>query len=104
LISLGQSLTAARCLLRPLRRMTMPASAAGADLPGGELPSTSTHHLELMALRADFPHFRIWRETTMGRARYVSLRQRPDLHPHTVITKDPGELRAILQDSRTPAQ
>jgi hypothetical protein len=102
LIRFSQSLDAARTLLRPLRRMTMPASAAGAGMPDGGLPSID--HQELMALRADFPQFRISRETIMGRSRYVSLRQQPNAHPHTVVTQDPRELRAILQDSHSPAQ
>jgi hypothetical protein len=84
----------------------MPASAAGPDLPGGgpprpatapaSLPDIRASQQELAALRADFPQYDITRDTTLSPARYVSRRRRPGVHPHTVITPDPSELRAIL--------
>lgn len=86
------------------RRTTMPASAAGGDLNGDDLvrlaaapePSTGASQQELRALRADFPQYDITRDTTLIPARYVSRRISPGVHPHTVVTQDPGELRAIL--------
>jgi hypothetical protein len=84
----------------------MPASAAGPDLPGGgpadpatkpvSLPEVRAFHEELAALRADFPQYDISRDVTLSPARYVSRRLRTGVHPHTVVTPDPSELRAIL--------
>jgi hypothetical protein len=84
----------------------MPASAAGPDLPGGgpphpattpvSLPEVRAFHEELAALRADFPQHDITRDATLIPARYVSRRVRSGVHPHTVVTPDPSELRAIL--------
>lgn len=51
---------------------------------------------ELACLQAGFPQFSIWREITWGRARFVARSLHPGTHPHTVITPDPGELRAAL--------
>jgi hypothetical protein len=88
----------------------MPVSAAGPDLPGGgplspatTPPATRVAHEELAALRADFPHYDITKDTTLTPTRYVSRRLRPDVHPHTVVTPDPSELRAILQSSGHPS-
>lgn len=50
----------------------------------------------LAALVAAFPQFRISRETVSDRTRYVSRARIPGLNPHTVVTDDPAELRAIL--------
>jgi hypothetical protein len=47
---------------------------------------------ELDSLRKEFPQFQIWRETAFGRARYVARGR----HPHTLVTSDPDELRAVL--------
>jgi hypothetical protein len=47
-------------------------------------------------LQADYPQFRIWRETVPGRHRYVARNQHLSVNPHTVITDDPDELRAAL--------
>ena len=51
---------------------------------------------ELPDLRDQFPHFRIWRETTGSRTRYIARRLRPGIHPHTVVTADLAELGAEL--------
>ncbi len=51
---------------------------------------------ELASLRASFPQFRICREIVPGRRRYVARSQYVGLNPHTVITDDPDELRAVL--------
>jgi hypothetical protein len=53
----------------------------------------------LTALRADFPQFRIWREVTGDRCRYVAQRLHPGTAPHTVVTADLGELRSVLNDA-----
>ncbi len=55
---------------------------------------------ELAGLREQFPGFRIWREITGERIRYVARSQRTGLNPHTVVTDDPAELRAALAPSR----
>jgi hypothetical protein len=70
-----------------------------------ELPTqpASTHDAgpaELGALREQFPGFRIWREISGGRCRYVARSQRQGLSPHTVVTADIGELWAALEPSR----
>jgi hypothetical protein len=57
-------------------------------------------------LRADFPQFRIWREYTGDRVRYIARRLAPGAGPHTVVTADSDELRTILGDGtgQPPAQ
>jgi hypothetical protein len=55
---------------------------------------------ELPGLRADFPCFRIWREETCDRDRYVVRSLHPGLNPHTLITDDIAELRSALEPSR----
>lgn len=55
---------------------------------------------ELAGLREQFPGFRIWREITGERVRYVARRLRVGLNPHTVVTADKAELRAALEPSR----
>jgi O-methyltransferase involved in polyketide biosynthesis len=70
------------------------ASAAGASLNaalGGHDPAD-----ELAALRVDFPGYRIWTENVRNDLRYVARRQVPGLDPHTVVTDDLAELRAVL--------
>jgi SAM-dependent methyltransferase len=57
---------------------------------------------ELASLRAGFPKFRIWRESTYDRTRYIARSQHLGQRPHTVVSADPGELRAALGDP--PAQ
>jgi hypothetical protein len=58
---------------------------------------------ELSGLRPDFPCFRIWREETFDRSRYVSRSLHHELNPHTVITDDISELRAALEPARHAA-
>jgi hypothetical protein len=55
---------------------------------------------QLAALRAQFPCFRIWREETCDRARYVARSLHLELNPHTVVTDDMAELRAVLEPAR----
>jgi hypothetical protein len=58
---------------------------------------------DLASLRARFPCFRIWREHTFDRARYMARSLHPGLNPHTVLTDDFDELRAALEPSRHAA-
>ena len=51
---------------------------------------------QLDSLREEMPRFRIWREEMPSRVRYVARAMDLRTHPHTVITADPGELRAQL--------
>jgi hypothetical protein len=57
-------------------------------------PAADAH--ELARLQADFPQFRIWRESLPGRSRYIARSQHLSVNPHTVITDDPAELRTAL--------
>jgi SAM-dependent methyltransferase len=54
---------------------------------------------DLIAVQADFPAFKIWKEHVPGRVRYVA-RSLSGLNPHTVVTSDLGELREALEPSR----
>ena len=63
--------------------------------------STSTE-ADLLSIQRDFPAFRIWREMTGDRIRFVARRRRPGTRPHTVVTSDAYELRAVLADSSLP--
>jgi hypothetical protein len=71
-----------------------------AELPGDS--RTMPDELELACLREQFPGFRIWREETWGRAKYIARRQQAGLNPHTVVTGDLGELRAALGAAPAP--
>ena len=57
---------------------------------------------DLAVLQADYPGYRIWREITPGRDRYVVRSLLPGLSPHTVVTDDLGELRDLLQPAGGP--
>jgi hypothetical protein len=50
----------------------------------------------MTSLREQFPGFRIWREITGDRTRYIARSLHPGLAPHTVVTADPEELATIL--------
>jgi hypothetical protein len=60
-------------------------------------PPASTDDATLPAVRAEFPQFRIWRETTSNRIRYIARSLHRGVRPHTVVTADLGELRAELR-------
>jgi hypothetical protein len=51
----------------------------------------------LKALQTDCPQFRIWREITGDRARYISRSRHRGTSPHTVVTDDLTELRELLE-------
>jgi hypothetical protein len=55
-------------------------------------PANHTAPGQLADLRKQFPGFRIWREMTGERSRYLARSARP----HTVVTGDLGELRTAL--------
>ena len=57
------------------------------SVPGGD---------QLSALQAQFRGFSIWREISGERCYYSARRRYPSLHPHTLVTSDPDELRDIL--------
>lgn len=58
----------------------------------------------LPALQQEFPAHRIWRENLCGRIRYIARSPRLDIHPHTVDTSDPDELRTALAAPPHPEQ
>jgi hypothetical protein len=55
---------------------------------------------ELAELQEDFPGFRIWREVSGERVRLVAVRRRHGTSPHTVVTAEAAELRAVLAGQR----
>ena len=55
---------------------------------------------ELAELQEDFPGFRIWWEVTGERVRLVAVRRRHGTSPHTVVTAEAAELRAVLVGQR----
>jgi len=69
-----------------------------ARLPG----DPSTVAADLARLHAEFPGYRIWHEISPGHARLVAVRRYHGTSPHTVVTADPGELRAALAASLPP--
>lgn len=71
-----------------------------AELPGDS--QTMPDELELACLREQFPGFRIWREETWGRTKYIARSQQAGLNPHTVVTGDLGELRTALGAAPEP--
>jgi len=66
------------------------------------LPGDTTD--PLTTLQRDFPAFEIWSETTHTRVRYIARSRHLDQSPHTLVTKDPEELRAALAAAAIPAQ
>jgi hypothetical protein len=72
------------------------------DSPSATQPASTrdAEQGELADLREQFPGFRIWREITGERVRFVARRARPGLNPPTIVTADIGELRAALHPSR----
>jgi O-methyltransferase involved in polyketide biosynthesis len=55
---------------------------------------------DLTVLRDEFPAYRIWREETPGRSRYVARSRHQGLRPHTVVTPELDELREALEPGR----
>ena len=52
----------------------------------------------------EYPGFRVWQEVTGDRVRYVARRLSPGIGPHTVVTADVDELRAVLDSASAPPQ
>jgi hypothetical protein len=79
----------------------VPAHSGDAATP----PGTAAHRRslpphqpdDLPTLGQQFPGYDIWWETRGEHTRYVARRRDPSLNPHTVVTADPDELRAALQ-------
>src|SRR6266498_6040282 len=69
-------------------------------LPRGRCRTVSRDALAV--LRDDYPGYRIWREITPGRERYVARSLRMGLNPHTVVTADLNELRDVLEPAGNP--
>jgi hypothetical protein len=69
---------------------------ASGDTTSARTPA-GTDDATLPALRAEFPQFRIWRETTGSRTRYIARSLHRGSRPHTVVTPDLDELRAELR-------
>jgi hypothetical protein len=55
---------------------------------------------ELAELQEEFPGFQIWREVTGERVRLVAVRRSHGTSPHTVVTAEAAELRALLAGQR----
>lgn len=88
-------------------------SVAELFAPGMPEPALSPHlaaedasgAAEMLAgLCREFPDFRIWREITGDRTRYIARSLHPGTGPHTVITAELGELREVLRDACAPQQ
>jgi hypothetical protein len=62
------------------------------------------HPDPLPPLCAEFPGFRVWREITGDRTRYIARSLHHGTSPHTVVTDDLCELSAVLREARTAQQ
>jgi hypothetical protein len=70
-----------------------------------EPPSAGNLPLDpLPALQRDFPSYDIWCEPTLTGVRYIARSCHLNQNPHTLITKDPDELRSVLTAATIPAQ
>jgi hypothetical protein len=58
----------------------------------------------LTAMQRDFPAYDIWQETTFTGVRYIARSRHLNQNPHTLVTSDPAELRAVLAAATIPAQ
>ncbi|HCU97298.1 MAG TPA: hypothetical protein DHU96_33165 [Actinobacteria bacterium] len=63
---------------------------------------TAATSSDLASLQQEFPAFRIWQEVTGERARLVAVRRHAGTSPHTVVTADIAELRAVLTSPTGP--
>jgi hypothetical protein len=61
--------------------------------------SSRPHRRDLADLQEDFPGFKIFTEVTGERVRLVAVRRQHGTSPHTVVTADVAELRAVLTGS-----
>jgi hypothetical protein len=70
----------------------------------GQTGSTETETAALAALRSEFPHFRIWREVTGTRLRYIARRLDQSAGLHTVVTDNLHEMGEALSSQAPPQQ
>jgi len=54
----------------------------------------------LTTLQCDFPNYHIWQETTLTGPRYIAHSRHLSQSPHTLVTRDPDELRAELSAAK----
>jgi len=57
----------------------------------------------LAALQRDFPAYHFWRETTLTGPRFIARSRHLSQSPHTLVTRDPAEMRAELSAAKPPA-
>ena len=79
---------------QPGRPSSLPAE--GRNRVTGHHEDQLTRQEELAELQDEFPGFRIWREVTGEHVRLIAVRRRRGTSPHTVVTADLAELRAVL--------
>jgi hypothetical protein len=58
------------------------------------------HEVTLAALQEEFPAFRITLEPTFMGPRYIVRSRHLSQNPHTLITRNPEELRTALADTQ----
>jgi hypothetical protein len=63
---------------------------------GSDPDDVHARWFELAGLRLEFPGYRIWREAAGDRVRLVAVSQKLGVSPHTVVTGDAAEMRAVL--------
>lgn len=64
-----------------------------------------TEHLATLAsLQDDFPAFLITMEPAISGPRYIARSRHFGHNPHTLVTRDPAELRAALRAAQIPQQ
>ncbi len=78
------------------------ARAEPGQHPGCE--GSPAPHDTLNTVRRDFPHFRVWREITGARTRYIARRAHPGSGPHTLVTSSLTELRTALSSEEATPQ
>ena len=88
---------AAPCAPTPPAEPALPAAAVPRLLAADQ---ASREADELARLCRELPEFRIWRETTCDRTRYIARSRRLGTSPHTVVTGDLAELRDALCQAR----
>jgi hypothetical protein len=62
------------------------------------------HQATLANLQDDFPAFLITMEPALSGPRYIARSRHFGQNPHTLVTRDPAELRAALLAAQVPQQ
>ena len=62
------------------------------------------HQATLASLQDEFPAFLITMEPALTGPRYIARSRRFGQNPHTLVTRDPDELRAALIAAQVPEQ